>query len=99
MRKFTKYPSNYVKASSGNPIKQVIMDDGEIKEYDADTGLEDFMYDFCPDIRDIAGDAYASEEIDEVAKEIFNYEMKNNKITFDEICRLASEFLPYIDED
>lgn len=99
MRKFTKYPSKSITASIQKSIIQVIMDTGEIREYDANSGLEDFMYDFCPDIRDIAGDAYAAEEIDEVAKEIFNYEIKDNKITYDEICQLASEYLPYIDED
>jgi hypothetical protein len=79
---------------------KVIMDDGEIREYpDTDEGLEDFMYDFCPDIRDVAGDAYASEEIDEVAKEIFNYEIKDGQITFDELCSIAAEFLPYIDDE
>ena len=89
-----------VAAYQNADVKQVIMDDGEIREYrDTDEGLESFMYDFCPDIRDIAGDAYASEEIDEVAKEIFNYEIKDGQITFEELCAIAAEFLPYIDED
>lgn len=89
-----------VAAYQNADVIQVIMDDGEIREYrDTDEGLESFMYDFCPDIRDIAGDAYASEEIDEVAKEIFNYEIKDGQITFEELCDKAAEFLPYIDED
>lgn len=89
-----------VAAYQNADVKQVIMDDGEIREYrDTDEGLESFMYDFCPNIRDIAGDAYASEEIDEVAKEIFNYEIKDGQITFEELCDKAAEFLPYIDED
>lgn len=97
MRKFTVDASS--RSNNLNIIK-VIMDDGEIREYpDSDEGLEDFMYDFCPDIRDVAGDAYASEEIDEVAKEIFNYEIKDGQITFEELCDIAAEFLPYIDED
>lgn len=97
MRKFTIDAST----SSKKPgIIKVIMDDGEVREYpNSDKGLEDFMYDFCPDIRDVAGDAYASEEIDEVAKEIFNYEIKDGQITFDELCDKAAEFLPYIDDD
>ena len=97
MRKFTVDASSH--SNKPNIIK-VIMDDGEVREYlNSDEGLEDFMYDFCPDIRDIAGDAYASEEIDEVAKEIFKYEIKDGQITFEELCDIAAEFLPYIDED
>lgn len=99
-RKFRVDASKKVcSASDKKVIVKVIMDD-EVREYEkSDKGLEEFMYDFCPDIRDIAGDAYASEEIDEVAKEIFNYEIKNNQITYDELCDIAAEFLPYIDED
>lgn len=99
-RKFRIDASKKVCSASDNKeIVKVIMDD-EVREYEkSDKGLEDFMYDFCPDIRDIAGDAYASEEIDEVAKEIFNYEIKNNQITYDELCDIAAEFLPYIDDD
>ena len=89
-----------VAAHQNADVKQVIMDNGEIREYrDTDEGLEAFMYDFCPDIRDVAGDAYASEEIDEVAKEIFNYEITDGQITYEELCAKASEFLPYIDGD
>ncbi len=97
MRKFTVDASSH---SSRPNIIKVIMDDGEVREYpNSDDGLEDFMRDFCLDIRDIAGDAYASEEIDEVAKEIFKYEIKDGQITFDELCDIASDFLPYIDDD
>ena len=89
-----------VAAHQNAAIIEVIMDDGEVREYrDTDEGLESFMYDFCPVIRDVAGDAYASEEIDEVAKEIFNYEIKDGQITYEELCAKASEFLPYIDRD
>ena len=96
-------------SSKKKEIIKVIMDDdyvddfgdgSNIKKYEkSDKGLEKFMYDFCPVIRDVAGDAYPSEEIDEVAKEIFNYEIKDGQITYEELCDLAAEFLPYIDDE
>lgn len=75
-------------------ILTVKMSDGDVKEYDDVSGQEDFMYDFCEDIRDIAGDDFASEEIDDVADAIF-YEGINNggTLTEEDIYSLAQAFL------
>lgn len=75
-------------------ILTVEMSDGDVKEYDDVSGKESFMYDFCEDIRDIAGEDFASEEIDDAADAIFYEGIHNGgTLTEEEIYSLAQDFL------
>ena len=88
---------SYVKEAKKN-ILTITMYDGETKEYDRDTGLEDFQYDWSDDIRDMVGDDVSSGEIDDIARELFYYELDTaDEYTDDEVYEKLRQMLDYDD--
>jgi len=85
--------AKYTAKWNAEVILTVSMSDGDIREYDSATGEEDFLYDFCEDIRDIVGEDFASEEIDDVAKEIYFYGLSKGKLSENQIYSLAEQYL------
>ena len=74
-------------------VLTVQMSDGEVREYNSVNGEETFLNDFCEDIRDIVGDEFSSQEIDDMAKEIYYEGLSQGTISEDEIYELASQYV------
>ena len=90
---------SYKKESVTDEYIEITMYDGDVRRYNRDTDLEKFQYDWSEDIRDLVGDDVSSGEIDDIARNLFYYEIPNtdDELTDDDIYEMIRQMLDYED--
>lgn len=86
---------SYKRESVTDEYIEITMYDGDVRRYNRDTDLEKFQYDWSEDIRDLVGDDVSSGEIDDIARELFYYEIPNtdDELTDDDIYEMIRQML------